>query len=234
MEYFTKIQQLHIKSRKITHIMKHRKFNYENNEIKKNRIKTDSEIWNIITLSMFDDLTKFILFNNRVISINLILLTSDNKIVLCERSLSFGDTEIDPDKKHLHVKKSKEYILPGGHLDKRVDDTMIDCILRETKEECKINKEFIYIFEKYLAYSSVYDIKIKAYFHNFTFLGISDLSSDQISQNFNPTKEIKALHFIDADKNIPGRLGVFLLIKKNIIENITGMSEVLQYDDSDS
>lgn len=206
--------------------MKHRKFDYSNYELKKDVLSTKREKWNILVIKLFPELLKFIFANNRSISLNVILITEDSKMLICERKLSFKDTEIDNSIKDRTEYIFPEYILPGGHLDKRYDKDIYQAIARELHEECLIPTTAVHIFRDLAAYSSVKDLALNAHFHNFTLLGTTTLSSSEILNTFKPTHEVKKIHCITPNSTDPlyvDRVKIFTILRHRLLEYKLGV-----------
>jgi 8-oxo-dGTP pyrophosphatase MutT (NUDIX family) len=136
------------------------------------------------------------------ISYNVMLITSDHKILLLERSIPFYPQIIQP-----------IYIFPGGHAN--CGESILDAILRELWEEMSIHMTLRFC-QSYYFKVSIYDFIVKRHFNNLIFPAKINLTSCEIFKLFKPTKHMSNIVFIDIFY-IQGLYESFQMVQKFMI-----------------
>ncbi|AAL40565.1 MutT motif protein [Monkeypox virus] len=177
----------------------------------------------IITLTAF---VNQCLWCHKRVSVSAILLTTDNKILVCNRRDSFLYSEIIRTrnmyrKKRLflnysnYLNKQERSILSSffsldpatadndrinaiypGGIPKR-GENVPECLSREIKEEVNIDNSFVFIDTRFFIHGIIEDTIINKFFEVIFFVGRISLTSDQIIDTFKSNHEIKDLIFLD-------------------------------------
>ncbi|AOP31593.1 mRNA decapping enzyme [Skunkpox virus] len=177
----------------------------------------------IITLTAF--VNQYLWCHKRV-SISAILLTTDNKILVCNRRDSFLYSEIIRTrnmsrKKRLflnysdYLNKQERSILSSffsldpittdndrtetiypGGIPKK-GENVPECLSRELKEEVNIDNSCIFIDTRFFIHGIIEDTIINKFFEVIFFFGKISLTSDQIIDKFKSNHEIKDIVFLD-------------------------------------
>ncbi|UXL98934.1 MutT motif protein [Monkeypox virus] len=177
----------------------------------------------IITLTAF---VNQCLWCHKRVSVSAILLTTDNKILVCNRRDSFLYSEIIRTrnmyrKKRLflnysnYLNKQERSILSSffsldpatadndrinaiypGGIPKR-GENVPECLSREIKEEVNIDNSFVFIDTRFFIHGIIEDTIINKFFEVIFFVGQISLTSDQIIDTFKSNHEIKDLIFLD-------------------------------------
>lgn len=163
-------------------------------------------------------------------SYNLMVITTDNKILLLQRTQSFHFPKVVEDLKFNKIninlleslytselKKIKAllpptfqcknssskfiHIFPGGHSNH--NEKVLLTLLREFKEETTINIDItkLRFNQSFIFKVTILDIRVQKTFKNFIFPTKIDMSSQDILKKFKETKHTRNPTFIDVDNN---------------------------------
>ena len=156
------------------------------------------------------------------ISFNIMLITTDHKVLLLQRSQSFHYPKVKTDLKtnHLNLKlleslyssemkhlKLQEiedknnliHIFPGGH--SLVNETIISTLLRELQEETCLGLKLsdLKFNQSWLFNVLIHDLMIDKYFNNYIFPVKVEVTSHFISKNFKETRHTKNPTFVNIE-----------------------------------
>ncbi|QRY18901.1 ORF-31 [Teiidae poxvirus 1] len=158
-----------------------------------------------------------------------VVKTRDNKFLLCHRKHSFLFSEIvlsrDKQRKRKLFQQHSKYLssrertilssklslpnryinnhtditFPGGKIKER--ESIVNCLLREVKEETNIESSHLAICENCFAHGIIYDRLINKDFKVIILYADVKLNSEEVMNNFIPNKEVSNLSFTDTDDN---------------------------------
>ncbi|ABI99080.1 MutT motif protein [Deerpox virus W-1170-84] len=166
------------------------------------------------------------LCNSNKVSICAVLLTRDNKFIGCSRKNSFLYTEIVRSKNmfrkerlflkytkylkkierqllslelNLNIADSDEdhnnIIFPGGI--PRSGEDPLECLSREIKEETNIDSKDILLDSRFFIHMFIEDLLTDRIYETILFFGKTNLTSEDVLNNFVSNKEIKSLVFLN-------------------------------------
>ncbi|AAL69823.1 SPV084 mutT motif gene expression regulator [Swinepox virus] len=104
----------------------------------------------------------------------------------------------------------RNIIFPGGQ--PKIGEDFFLCLAREIKEEINIDTKNISIDYRFFIHMFIDDLLIDRVYETILFLGKTDLSSDDILNNFLSNREITSIVFLDTfDEGIHGDIIRFVL-----------------------
>lgn len=183
----------------------------------------------IYKLKINDNILKTILNTtpNNKSSLNLMIITTDRKVLLLQRTQSFYFSKVIKDFKNYnfnfalleylytsemekirrlffefmppinYITKKFIHIFPGGH--SKYNESVISALLRELKEETTINlkRSNLRFNQKIIFKVLIFDLVLKKTFKNFIFPVKVDMTSCDMIKNFKQTKHTQNPTLID-------------------------------------